>query len=118
MTQKLRSLRATGLCDANQHLCSADQRLWPAAHPFSTRTIAGPAQHSVPASRTGGRGHRQTVASIDSRLPALTKAILDFGTISSQLEREHWRQKDAATSLVARVEKREGIVSRIVEPAA
>ena len=59
-----------------------------------------------------------TVASIDSRLPALTKAILDFGTISSQLEREHWRQKDAATSLVARVEKLEEAISRIVEPAA
>jgi hypothetical protein len=51
-------------------------------------------------------------------LPALTKAVLDFGAISSQIEREQWRQKDAGTSLVARVEKREGIVSRIVEPAA
>ena len=56
-----------------------------------------------------------TVASIDSRFPALTKAILYFGTLSSQLVREQTRQKDTATSLCG---ARGETASRIVERAA
>jgi hypothetical protein len=59
-----------------------------------------------------------TVANLDSRLPALTKAILDFGSLSARLMREQASQKEATTGLVARVEKLEEIVSRLVAPAA
>jgi hypothetical protein len=59
-----------------------------------------------------------SVANIESRFPPLTKAILDFGSLSTQLVREQSRQKDSTTSLAARVEKLEEIVSRPVEPAA
>jgi DNA repair ATPase RecN len=59
-----------------------------------------------------------TLANVDSRLPALTKAVLDFGSISAGLMREQSKQKDAGTALAARVEKLEDLVSRLVEPAA
>ena len=59
-----------------------------------------------------------TVANLESRFPALSKAILDFGTLSSHLMREQSRQKDTTISLAARVEKLEETVSRPVQPAA
>jgi prefoldin subunit 5 len=59
-----------------------------------------------------------TVANLDSRIPAPTKAILDFGTLAAQLVREQSRQKDTATDLVTRVAKLEDIVSKLIEPAA
>jgi len=59
-----------------------------------------------------------TVASIDSRLPALTKATLETGSLTSQLVREQARQKDSATDLASRVAKLEEKVSRFVDPAA
>jgi hypothetical protein len=59
-----------------------------------------------------------TVANLDSRLPPLTKAILDFGSLAAQLVREQSRQKSGAADLVARVAKLEEIVSKLVEPAA
>jgi vacuolar-type H+-ATPase subunit I/STV1 len=42
-----------------------------------------------------------TVASIDSRFPSLTKAIFDFGALSSQLVREQSRQKERVEKLEA-----------------
>jgi len=44
-----------------------------------------------------------TVANIDSRLPALTKAILDFGSLSTQLVREQSGQKNSTSDLLTRV---------------
>jgi len=41
-----------------------------------------------------------TVTSVDSRIPGLTKAILDFGAIASQIQREQSR------------------IAKLVEPAA
>jgi prefoldin subunit 5 len=59
-----------------------------------------------------------TVANIDSRLPALTKAILDFGSLSTQLVREQSGQKNSTSELLARVVKLEEAVSRLGENAA
>ena len=59
-----------------------------------------------------------TVASLDSRLPALTKAILDFGSLSAQLVREQSGQRETATTLLTRVATLEEMVSRLVQPAA
>lgn len=59
-----------------------------------------------------------TVANIDSRLPALTKAILDFGSLSAQFVREQSGQKGSASDLLARVVKLEATVSRLGENAA
>ena len=58
-----------------------------------------------------------TVANLDSRLPALTKAILDFGSLSSQLAPQQSGQRDSVTALASRVEKLEEIVSRLVDAA-
>ena len=59
-----------------------------------------------------------TVVSIDSRMPALTKAMLETGSLASQLVREQSRQRDSATDLASRVAKLEDKVSRFVDPAA
>jgi SMC interacting uncharacterized protein involved in chromosome segregation len=59
-----------------------------------------------------------TVANVDSRLPALTKAILDFGSLATQLVREQSGQKNSASDLVARVVKLEETVSRLAGHAA
>jgi hypothetical protein len=59
-----------------------------------------------------------TVANLDSRLPALTKAILDFGSLSAQLVREQSGQKNSASELLARVVKLEETVSKLIEHAA
>jgi len=59
-----------------------------------------------------------TVASIDVRLPALTKATLEAGSLASQLVREQSRQRDSATDLASRVANLEEKVSKFVDPAA
>jgi chromosome segregation ATPase len=56
-------------------------------------------------------------ASFDSRIPALTKGIMDLGAGASQFEREQWKQRDTAFELAMRVAKLEQIVSKLV-PAA
>jgi ABC-type transporter Mla subunit MlaD len=59
-----------------------------------------------------------TLASLDSRHPALTKAILDFGSLATQLQREQSRQKDTVTDLSTRVAKLEDVVPKLIDPAA
>jgi hypothetical protein len=59
-----------------------------------------------------------TIASIDSRLPALTKATLETGSLATQLVREQARHRDSATDLASRVAKLEEKVSRFMDPAA
>jgi hypothetical protein len=59
-----------------------------------------------------------TVANLDSRLPPLTKALLDFGSLSAKLVREQSGRKDTSTDLVVRVRKLEEMVSKLIEPAA
>jgi DNA-binding FrmR family transcriptional regulator len=56
-------------------------------------------------------------SSFDSRIPALTKGIIDLGAGASQFEREQWKQRDTAFELAMRVAKLEQIVSKLV-PAA
>jgi hypothetical protein len=56
-------------------------------------------------------------AGLDSRLPALTKGIMDLGAGATQFEREQWKQREAAADLASRVAKLEQIVSKLV-PAA
>jgi hypothetical protein len=59
-----------------------------------------------------------TVANIDSRFPPLTKAILDFGKVSTQLTNDQARNKHAIAELGARVERHEEKVSKLIDPAA
>ena len=59
-----------------------------------------------------------TLASRDARQPALTKAILDFGSLAAQLLREQAGLKDAVTDVSTRVAKLEEIVPKLVDPAA
>jgi hypothetical protein len=62
-----------------------------------------------------------TLASIDSRdsrLPALTKAVLDSGTVSTQVILEQSRQKTYASDLASRVAKLEETIANLVKPAA
>jgi len=50
-----------------------------------------------------------TVANIENRLPGLTKAILDFGTISNHIVREQSSQKDTIADLADRVTRLESV---------
>jgi len=59
-----------------------------------------------------------TVRSIDTRLPALSKAIQDFGVLSAQLVREQSRLREADNDLTARVAKLEALVATLIKPAA
>jgi hypothetical protein len=59
-----------------------------------------------------------SIDSRDSRLPALTKAVLDAGTFSSQLAVELSKQKGSAADIVSRVAKPEETVATLVKPAA
>ena len=59
-----------------------------------------------------------TLASLDARQPALTKAILDFGSLATQLQREQSRLKDTVTDVSTRVAKLEEIVPKLIDPAA
>jgi phage shock protein A len=55
-----------------------------------------------------------TVQNLDSRLPALTKAILDFGTLTSRLSREQSAQKESTVGILVRVDTLEATASRLV----
>jgi ABC-type transporter Mla subunit MlaD len=59
-----------------------------------------------------------TLASLDARQPALTKAILDFGSLATQLQREQSKLKDTVTDVSTRVAKLEEIVPKLIDPAA
>jgi len=59
-----------------------------------------------------------TVASLDSRLPPLTKAILDSGSLAAQLAREQSREKALAADLAARLDRLEEKLSKLIDPAA
>jgi hypothetical protein len=59
-----------------------------------------------------------TFASHGSRFPAMTKSPMDFGADHSALMCEQWKLKDTNTGLVARVERLEEIVSKLIKPAA
>jgi chromosome segregation ATPase len=52
-----------------------------------------------------------TVANIETRYPALSRAILDFGTIATRLTNEQARQKHTTAELAEKL-------SKIVNPAA
>lgn len=56
--------------------------------------------------------------SIDSRLPALNKALVDFSALAGQLTSEQWRAKDATTDLAGRTTRLEDRISKLVNPAA
>ncbi len=58
-----------------------------------------------------------SIDSRDSRLPALTKAVLDAGAFSSQLAIELSRQKGSAADFASRLEKLEETVATLVKPA-
>jgi hypothetical protein len=59
-----------------------------------------------------------SIDSRDSRLPALTKAVLDAGTFSSQLALELSKQKGSAADFASRLVKLEETVATLVKPAA
>jgi len=59
-----------------------------------------------------------SVETVDSRIPALSKAVMEFGAQAAQRARDQWEWKDSHTSLVAHVEKIEEAVSKLVKPAA
>jgi hypothetical protein len=52
---------------------------------------------------------------IDSRLPALTKSVIETGAFSSQLLLEQSRQK---ADFASRLEKLEQTVAKLLKPAA
>jgi hypothetical protein len=52
---------------------------------------------------------------IDSRLPALTKSVIETGAFCSQLLLEQSRQK---TDFASRLEKLEQTVAKLLQPAA
>jgi hypothetical protein len=55
------------------------------------------------------------MSGIDSRIPALTKAVIDAGAITAQLLIEQSRQK---TDFGSRFEKLEETVAKLLNPAA
>jgi chromosome segregation ATPase len=55
--------------------------------------------------------------SMESKLPPLSKAIADFGALSTQIVAHQWKQTDNTFDLVTRVTKLEEIVSKL-KPAA
>jgi archaellum component FlaC len=59
-----------------------------------------------------------TVASLDTRQPAVAKALMEFGAVHTQLVREQSVLRDSDRSLASRVEKLEEIVSKLMKPAA
>jgi hypothetical protein len=54
----------------------------------------------------------------ESRIPALTKAVLDAGRFSSQLAMDLSRQRDTAFNFASRLEKLEDTVAKLQKPAA
>jgi len=59
-----------------------------------------------------------TLASLDARQPALTKAILHFGSLAAKPLREQAGLKDSAADVSTRVAKLEDVVPKPVDPAA
>jgi chromosome segregation ATPase len=55
--------------------------------------------------------------SMESKLPPLSKAIADYGTLSTQIVAQQWKQTDNTFDLARRVLKLEEIVSKL-HPAA
>ena len=58
------------------------------------------------------------LSNIDGRFPFVTKAILDFGKVSTQLTNDQARNKNANGELTARMERLEEKVSKLINPAA
>jgi hypothetical protein len=54
----------------------------------------------------------------ESRIPALTKAVLDAGSFSAQLAMEISKQRDSAFNFALRLEKLEDTVAKLLKPAA
>lgn len=54
----------------------------------------------------------------ESRIPALTKAVLDAGSFSSQLAMDLAKQRDTAFNFASRLEKLEDTVAKLQKPAA
>src|ERR1700691_2604938 len=59
-----------------------------------------------------------TVANIDLRFQPLTKAILDFGKVSTQLTNDQFGNKHAIAELGIRMGHLEDKVSKAIQPAA
>jgi hypothetical protein len=59
--------------------------------------------------------HSVVLTGIDSRLPALTKSVIETRALSSQLLLEQSRQK---ADFASRLEKLEQTVAKLLEPAA
>jgi hypothetical protein len=47
------------------------------------------------------------IPALEAKFAPMSKAILDFGSLSSKITRDQWIQKDATTDILARVEKLE-----------
>jgi methyl-accepting chemotaxis protein len=59
-----------------------------------------------------------TVASVELRIQPVTKAILDFGKVSTQVTNDQFRNKHATTELAGRMDRLEEKVSKLIDPAA
>jgi hypothetical protein len=59
-----------------------------------------------------------TVASFESRFPALTKSALDTGSFVTQMVREQSKQKDSAQDLAGPLTAMEAQVSKLLNSAA
>jgi len=59
-----------------------------------------------------------TVANIEARFPTLTKGVLDFGKLATQITNEQFRNKHATAELAARMDRLEEKVSKLIDPAA
>jgi len=58
------------------------------------------------------------IPALEAKFAPLSQAILDFGSLSSRITRDQWVQKDAAADMVARIEKLEKLVSKLIASAA
>ena len=59
-----------------------------------------------------------TLASLDSRIAPMSRAILESGATSAQLVREQFREKEAAAAMAARISALEEKVAKLMNPAA
>ena len=55
---------------------------------------------------------------LDSRLPPMNEALIDFSTLAGQLTREQWQSKDVTDGLADRLTRLEEQVSKLLNPAA
>ena len=58
------------------------------------------------------------VSSMESRIPALSKAATEFGAVVGQLTKVQPRPLDSSTDLIARVAKHEEQVAKLIDRAA